>query len=198
MKQEGVITTVDVTFTHPGAHMLKLNALEALKDPNAVGTYAARVKVNKYRHITTDASGKGSKDPIAFVPLPLSITGRPHPITERFLRALVNGSVSNRLSSAPADVLSALGIEATDHDRDVVLAAHMGVHSALQTLSSCNMNALIRSMFLDTAQVSNRTTWQRKLAGRSASQQATAIGQRLDSVVSDLLPVSSGSALHRA
>jgi hypothetical protein len=167
-REHGLAVSGDLTFCHPGAYMYLLREDE-LADPLAVGKRASALKVAKYR-ATLTAKSLGADDILsakgeqhAFLPLPMSVAGRLYPEMDRLVNRLVSGSVARRIASRPDDVLTALGLSASqpedlDHGEwfpPTAAAISMAVRSAKCRLSTLSISHLIQSMFDQTKHVAS-------------------------------------------
>ena len=150
--QHGLWATVDLSFYHPGAKITSIST-DNLPMTESAGQQVYRLKVQKYRHITTDKSKDTSstfRPQIAFLPMPFSIMGRMHPTTEKMVDYLISSSVKHRIANAGAgDILSALGIM-DDYNPSTNRLVQYAIRSARCTLSTLIISSLVSGMFEQT------------------------------------------------
>ena len=132
---------IDYTFHHPGPFLINLTNEELAHAGDVMSNCAADKKVVKYRALSQTVSREHSLLPqLAFVPAVLSVYGRQHQTTRRFLQKVVCEYASG-----------AIGAPSPDNEDTTTLAVNTRValykNRALCTLSTMVVSHLVSGMF---------------------------------------------------
>ena len=138
---------LDYTFHHPGAHMHQVRVEELPHAGRVMADRAAHIKVAKYR----PSAAKMSEEypmfaPLAFVPAPLSVYGRQHPITHRLLRLIASRWASQGIAQPDENTGRVSLVEVLD-DRKLLALYSTRVHSAMCAFSSRVASSMAEGLF---------------------------------------------------
>ncbi len=149
----------DYTFHHPGPQLKLLKKDDLREASTRMGEIQAESKVNKYRGLAAKVSQQRPDQPqLAFIPVVLSVYGRQHPITRRFLRAIARAYVTRTAGAVnPSPYGDPYDDGVGDTDKFLPLSPDSThslhnictyrMHHIMTTLSTLVISKLVSSMF---------------------------------------------------